>query len=734
MSSEPPKEPSTEQPVTDSASADRSADQAGGGESDRSSSPRTGEPNANASHFDESDQNADNAGTNADRRRAKADSIGMFGSNNSGYFVFGDFHQTIGSSSVDDEGARRRAIPRLDPVDAQTVAELAEVYVAPPDFRDATVPFAQGHHLLLLGTRPRWGNVATAIRLLAGLPTLYRLPVTDDLSALPVDRLEEGCGYILDATAGPALAVLGLHDIETLDAALAQRRSRLVVLADLARAADHSGRPMWRALTAPPSAYDVVIAHLTWRIASAGRAAELVASTGLDDELRGTSGDTFDIDRLVELASDLAETTRNNGTTDEARDRFAARAARAVEHWLDEEVTDPEDLALVLALAVLNGMPYDAVSRSAVELERRWAAADVAGSTGGPGRRRRNRRSRLEAARARLTIETWRTRYGPAQLEIASFLDDTYPQRILRHYWHEYDYDRDLLLDWLRGVADDVEVRVCTQAAVAIGYLGTFAFDTVRRDVITPWAGSNRGDERELAVAALALPARNPDTAGRAVRLVVDWSRRNGEAARLVAARALGSSVGPVLGDGPDAALDRLAKGADGRLATALGDSIAELMVDANPQRQAELLGLLDNWSQQGRNKRQRAGVFGFLQVAWTLRTDVDGTSWPTLLWITTTDTSDRIRATIAALWGRALIAPGADNGVRVVLGAWAEAAQRHPEQRPAFVRLMAEAATTPRQATLLTTYAERLRTRKPAAPDIARKLLDALMQGARHA
>ena len=267
MSSDPPKEPATDRPVADSASADRSADQLGGGGSDRSSSPRTGEPNANASHFDESDRNADNAGTNADRMRAKADSIGMFGSNNAGYFVFGDLHQTIGSPSAEDEGARRRAAPRLDPVDPQTIAELAEVYVAPPDFRDATVPFAQGHHLLLLGTRPRWGNMATAIRLLAGLPTLYRLPVTDDLSALPVDRLEEGCGYILDATAGPALAVLGLHDIETLDGALARRRSRLVVIADLARAADHIGRPMWRALTAPPSAYDVVIAHLTWRSA-----------------------------------------------------------------------------------------------------------------------------------------------------------------------------------------------------------------------------------------------------------------------------------------------------------------------------------------------------------------------------------------------------------------------------------------------------------------------------------
>ncbi len=139
---------------------------------------------------------------------------------------------------------------------------------------------------------------------------------------------------------------------------------------------------------------------------------------------------------------------------------------------------------------------------------------------------------------------------------------------------------------------------------------------------------------------------------------------------------------------------------------------------------------LLDDWSQEGRNGRQRAGVLGFLEVAWTLWTDVDGTSWPTLLWLSEFGASDQVRATTAALWGRALIAPGADNGVWVVLGSWADAAQRHPEQRPAFVRLMAGAAVTPRQAALLGAYAERLRTRRPAAPDIAHKLLDALMNG----
>ncbi len=117
------------------------------------------------------------------------------------------------------------------------------------------------------------------------------------------------------------------------------------------------------------------------------------------------------------------------------------------------------------------------------------------------------------------------------------------------------------MLDWLREIGDDVGGRVAVRAALAVGHLATFAFDTVRRDVIVPWAGSSAGDERELAAVALALPARDPGTAGRAVRLVAEWSWRKGGAARITAARALGTSVGPVLNGGPDAGLTRLAKG-----------------------------------------------------------------------------------------------------------------------------------------------------------------------------
>jgi len=564
-----------------------------------------------------------------------------------------------------------------------------------------------------------------------------RFPRPTLLAALPVEELPVGCGYLLDAADGRVLATMRLQHLEALEDRLAAAGSRLVVVTDVDRAAAHSGRAMWRALAAPPSAYEVVLRRLQCQLGSADSAGELVAETGLVEELRATTGDTFDIHRLADLASDLMEVAQGNCLLDEVVNRFANQATRAVEQWIDDQVTNRADRAMVLSLAVLHGMPFDAVSRWATDLERRWMAEEPVGSAGAPGVRR-NRRSRLAAARARVTTETRRTRYGPAPLEIASFVDGSYPQRVLHHYWHEYDFDRELILDWLRAIAEDVEMRVATRAAIAVGYLGTLAFDTVRRNVIVPWVGSGRGNEREVAVAALALPARSPDTAARAIRLVGEWSWRTGSAARMTAARALGDSVGPVLRDGPDAALTRLAKGADGRLATALGDSIAELMVDADLPRQAELLGLLDAWSTEGRNGRQLAGVLGFLQVAWTLWARVDETSWPTLLWLAECgrdrpdeEPAHRVREIVAGLWSRALVAPGADNGVRVVLGSWADAAQRDPELRPAFVRLFAEAARTPRQAALLSRHADRLRTRKPAAPDIARKLLDALKEGA---
>ncbi|HEU4347696.1 MAG TPA: hypothetical protein VFR35_07900, partial [Actinoplanes sp.] len=562
-----------------------------------------------------------------------------------------------------------------------------------------------------------------------GVKAIYQLRFAGALADLPVDKLPAGSGFVLEATETRVLIALRPQNLADLSERLREAGSRLVVVTDAERAAEHGSRPVWRALGAPPDAYELTLRHLADRLGSREQGAELLDRAEVAAQLKDMAPGTFDVHRLVELAADLAESARGRGVLADAIERFEARADQAVEQWFDsDELAEPHRKALVLALAVLNGMSHDAVSRAATLLEQHWRAQEPAAAPG-TRRRREPRRERLKAARARLTHETRGTRYGAATLEIASFWDPGYPERLLRHYWLEHDYDRDLLLEWLREVADDVEVAVGIRAAGAIGLLATFAFDTVRRDVIVPWAGSGKGDERELAVAALAMPARTAGTAARTMRLVADWASRDAEAQRTAAVRALGGSVGAVLDPGPDALLAKLAVGADGRLATAIGDSIGELLAAAAPDRQHTLLSLLNDWSAEGRRGRQAAGVLGFLQVGWTQwEREGDGQAWPLLLWLADRDTA--MAAIVANLWGRSLIARGADNGVRVVLRSWALAAEREPEMRRAFVELFTAVPETQRQADLLRIHAEKLRTGRPASPDTARKLLDALTKG----
>lgn len=665
------------------------------------------------------------SGSTDDRRRALDDALNRFGTRTSGVVIVGDGLHIGNVVGGDTFGGQQSgpAGPVLSEVGARRIGELELTFVDPPGFADLSGPLRR-YRVLLLGTRARWGGTATAIRLLAGFRLVYEVTFTGRLGDLPVDKLPAGAGFILTAFGGRGLAGLQPAVLDELTERLDRAGSGLVVITDADREREHGGRPVWALQTAPPDAYELVARHLEHRIRSREAAVEMLEQADLAAGLKDTAPAAFDVHRLTELAADLAEVSRGNGTLDDACERFETRAERAVEEWIDG--LQDQERALVLALAVLDGMSFDAVSRAARLIEESWAAQEQ--TRPARGRERIPRAERIRRARARLTEETRNTRFGPAVLEVVSFVDATYPRRILRHYWNEHDYDRGPMLDWLRRVADDVEVKVCTQAATAVGYLATFAFDEVRREVITPWAGSGRGDERELVVAALARTARDPGTAARTVALVVDWARHPGDAHRLSAARALGDSVGAVVSRGLDEALAKLAKGADDDLAVALGDSIGELLAVAGAARRLELLRLLDSWSDEGRNGRQTAGVLGFLRMAWRLGRQEGDRRWPMLLWLAAED--PEAAEVIARLWSRALIAAGADHGVRVVLRTWAQWAENNPGQRPAFVELFAAVPRSQRQADLLTKLAEELRTGKPPSPDTARNLIDALLRG----
>jgi len=622
------------------------------------------------------------------------------------------------------------------------VTAISRVYVQPRGYAELQSALDRDH-LLPLFAPARWGSTTTAIELLSRLSAVHELKFGGALSALPVEGLPRECGFFLERLAAAQLADLRERELAGLAERLASRGNRLVAIIDpAARLPDHAVHRRAKALQAPPPPLEFVISHLAGLLPSRERAEEFLAGHGLDSWLREMAPDTFDAGLLVELARDLAGAAAQSCTVEDVMVRFRERSHQDVDAWLDE-VTDLDQRATIVSFTVLSGMPYDAVGRAATRLEQAWRSED-AGTGAVPPRMRRTRSVRLSAARAKITRELRNTRYGVAELEIASFVDDRYPARLLYHLWHEHDYDRDLIMDWLKAVAEDVEGRVRIRAAGAIGFLAQYAFDTVRREIIVPWAGSGDGDSRERAVAALAFPARHPETAARTVRLVLDWSEHAGNPLRLSAARALGTSVGAILSDGPDERLTELAEKAGPQLAIALGDSVAELLSEANPVRQLELLRLLDGWAAQTRAGRQVAGVWGFLETAQRLWTSVpaeDGSArCPILLWLATEGSRDghaeeaavrgAIREVIARCWGRVLLAPGADLAVHRVLRSWAGAAERAPQLRVALVGLLVQVASSRRLVDVLASHARSWRDGRALAPDLAQRLLAALHKG----
>jgi hypothetical protein len=663
-------------------------------------------------------------------RAAVLQALGSFGSLTSGVVIVGDHTEISGPVVGRDFGGAARPVDILEPFPAPTLTAIEQRYVEPGGYADLVSAFA-GTSILLLQIARRWGGTTTGLRLLGTEKPVYQLRSDAALATLKVEDLPAAAGFLLDNVRSAQLSGLTTRDLESLANRLSTRDTRMVVVLEAgARPPNPAIAREIRSIQSPPDPLELVRSHLTEILDSAERAVAILAEEAVVELLR-LEPERVDVLQLEVLARELAEAARGRITVDDAIARFIDRSGEDVREWLDQ-VSDPGDFALIIALAALNGMHHDAISRSATSFERVLREFHGEEKRTSAGYQRKSRRTRLQAARGYLITEVRNTRYGAAEMSVGQFLDGTYPAQVLEHVWNEYDLEREALLVWLRMVAEDVEDRVRIRAAAAIGYLACYSFDQIRRELIVPWAGSGDGSERERAVAALALPARHPTTAARVIQLVLEWCQKEKPALRCTAARALGTSVGAILLGGPDQHLTKLAKGADPRLALEIGDSLAELLATADEARQVELLRMLDQWSAEERAGRQRAGVFAFLEIASTLWIRVGDESpvwWPSLLrWANTMSSgAEPPQALIARLWQRALVCPGTDHAVHRILGAWASAAERVPDIRTALVSLLTDVARSPRPARLVTYYAKTWRNRTPAAPDTAQRLLEVL-------
>ncbi len=208
----------------------------------------------------------------------------MYGAHASGV-TFVSEHMTINAPVTGGDysaGEAREARLSFETIPQHAVDEIADVFVPPVGFEMLGEPFAEGRSLLLLGSRTRWGNTAAAVRVLGSIATVHRLRFDGPLATLPIDGLPRGCGFVMDIRDRAGLAAVHLHDVERLERLIEEAGSKLVVIVDAELRTQHGSRPVWRQIAAPPSARDVVLAHLRRRIGSVVQAGALIDQAGLD--------------------------------------------------------------------------------------------------------------------------------------------------------------------------------------------------------------------------------------------------------------------------------------------------------------------------------------------------------------------------------------------------------------------------------------------------------------------
>lgn len=572
-------------------------------------------------------------------RRLRRESLqGMYGASRWGNRVRaeGDHNvvQTAGGSIHNYYQAGSSEIRAQTPrFAAGEIRELLQCWAPTPTVREVAAALREWPVVVVRG-RPDTGRLAAS--LLALLPggndaehrhvtapagdgellKVGRLLLTVEPVMLRADDLDEGFGYVLDASREPwALAGDG-EPLAHLRHLAAQSGCRIVVLTTAeSRLAEHAVEHRM------PEAMEVFRRRLEYRLARKGLSPppEWLDKLYADEQLAMALGESCPPYQAVETAETVAEACAKEGLDHPVSVYLAnlpSRLREDVQKQLSKK--DGEEGTLLqrcffIAVAVLNGLSAVTVSRAALELAqmiegREPAAGDPDKSP--PSFPSWERLTEwLAYARARSVPAgqsgegrvVWLNR--PAQAELT-----------LQVVWEEHPTIREPLLRWLRHLAEETSDRaVCIKAAHTVGRLAAFDFDAINAEFLEKWASSERKLQQRLAAWALEAAATQQEIAGRVRYRLRRWARAS-RTRRSVAARAYGSSIGTAwLADALEAFEQILQEPGPRALQSVVACSLVDLFA---PSTAGAIVRRLDAWCRHDHPGRRRTAALTFNRLA----------------------------------------------------------------------------------------------------------------------
>ncbi|MFD9780981.1 hypothetical protein ACFWXD_28400, partial [[Kitasatospora] papulosa] len=564
-------------------------------------------------------------------------------------------------------------------------------YQEPPGLPAAREALA-GRHLLILRGAPGYGKTAMALRLLQGMGATakYHLDSDVDFGSLAdllergTESIERGAAFLLDqpsAIAGlrgevyekvqGALAVAGAWLVMTVSSADVADSELLAAVVDVVEAPDHHG---------------IVSSHLRWRLGDAVRD-RLLADAGIGNLLDELLGGDPACKQAADLASAIIEEW-DTGRLDP--ENIKLRRARLADEDFDiwvESLREPALRSLALSLAVLNGLPQEYIAAAARSLRERLEDDRphvlMAGPDGGLPRVKdpfaAPRRTQLTRLRARDTVKE-----DGEPGRALEYKDPSYPRRIIRHAWIQYEIQGELL-GWLSELVVEPAEEVRIYAAAALGAIAAESYTYLCDQLFHGWALSGNWLYRDAVAYALRVASRDPWIAERADVLVQGWfADRSQPFGQATAARVYGMREDPEVAV---PALVRLAVVDRATVAVAIGRSLTDLLA-RNPDTTGLVLHTLHERASD--HRRRPTALLSFLIVAAQVvvgrdewGTDGEVEQWPALLYLA--HHREDLRPPFIALWREALNQADFGGEAEQVLRNWAALAERDEGLRDMF-------------------------------------------------
>lgn len=377
------------------------------------------------------------------------------------------------------------------------IRRIAAVFTQPPGYDGAAAQLGQ-EHLVILQGRSHIGKRATAVHLAINLfgpeLNLQLLSPEIDLEQLESENLTAQRVFLVDGLL--ATRAEGLKELtwQALSSTLKQKQSYLIICArpevsfppDLPRGAVQ----MMDAPQKEP-AY-LVQQHLRH---------EGVEMAEIENWLKMSEVAALLQRPLLppeayELAQCLLPCIQDGAELQQSLQGFFAYAATAVEEWFDDCEGNIAEQCFRIALAVFNGARYEEVRAAANALASRFPPPPEPETAEKPKIKAERpspfgmkRTSQLEKAQAYLTKAFVRTHYSErTEVEVVRLRNESYQPAFLRYLWEMYPDFRPDLMAWLSSYGNHPLADMRSRAAAAASFLAVLDFETIRANILAPWA------------------------------------------------------------------------------------------------------------------------------------------------------------------------------------------------------------------------------------------------------